>query len=48
MELLLIVSSTVYRYDIQPMYPGKPLNTIEGFLRKPTEFDVAMKRRVLA
>lgn len=46
MELLLIISSTVWRYDIKPVTPGKALDTAEGFLRKPTAFDVKMRQRV--
>ncbi|KAI5449864.1 hypothetical protein NCC49_003980 [Naganishia albida] len=45
MELSLLISSVVHRYDIEPLEPGKKLATAEGFLRKPLEFNVAMKRR---
>jgi benzoate 4-monooxygenase len=45
MELLLLISTIVYRYDVMPLHPGAPLETIEGFLRKPTEFMIRLKRR---
>lgn len=62
MELSLLISSVVHRYDIEPVEPGKKVSvrepsdeprliarnqlaTAEGFLRKPLEFNVAMKRR---
>lgn len=45
MELAMIISSVVHRYDIEPLEPGKKLPTAEGFLRKPLAYNVAMKRR---
>ncbi len=63
MELLVLISTLVHRYDIQPLTPGakvgakeasscdgqltsaEQLQTAEGFLRKPTEFMIRLKRR---
>ncbi|KAL4079574.1 cytochrome P450 [Scleroderma citrinum] len=45
MELLVIISSVFRRYHFVLAEPGKPLDTREGFLRKPVECLVGIKRR---
>ncbi|KIM86675.1 hypothetical protein PILCRDRAFT_96068 [Piloderma croceum F 1598] len=45
MELLIIISSIFRRYDFVLEQPDKPFDTREGFLRKPTECKVGIKRR---
>jgi len=45
MELLIIVSSILRRYHFVLAEPDEPLATREGFLRKPVECRVGIKRR---
>ncbi|KIJ61578.1 hypothetical protein HYDPIDRAFT_96462 [Hydnomerulius pinastri MD-312] len=45
MELLIIISSILRRYHFVLAEPEKPLDTREGFLRKPIECRVGIKRR---
>ncbi|KAF9225866.1 cytochrome P450 [Gyrodon lividus] len=45
MELLIIISSILRRYHFVLAEPDKPLDTREGFLRKPVECRVGIKRR---
>jgi len=45
MELQIIISSIFRRYDIVLQDPAKPFDTREGFLRKPLECKVGIKRR---
>lgn len=45
MELLIIISSIFRRYHFVLAEPDKPLDTREGFLRKPLECRVGIKRR---
>ncbi|KAI9441682.1 cytochrome P450 monooxygenase pc-bph [Lactarius indigo] len=47
LELLVIISSIFRRFDIMLEYPDKPLETSEGFLRKPLKCLVGLKRRSL-
>lgn len=47
MELLIIVSSILRRYDFVLEDPDKPFDTMEGFLRKPVECVVGIRRRTL-
>lgn len=44
-ELSLLIAALIRRYDIELKYPDQPLDTIEGFLRKPTVCWVGIKRR---
>jgi benzoate 4-monooxygenase len=44
-ELNLLISSLLKRYDIVLADPSAPLETIEGFLRKPVECQVGISRR---
>ncbi|EGO03853.1 hypothetical protein SERLA73DRAFT_102157 [Serpula lacrymans var. lacrymans S7.3] len=45
MELLIIISSILRRYHFVLADPEKPFDTREGFLRKPQECRVGIKRR---
>jgi len=45
MELLIIISSILSRYHFVLADPDQPLATREGFLRKPVECRVGIKRR---
>ncbi|KAI6040942.1 cytochrome P450 [Pisolithus marmoratus] len=45
MELLIIISSIFRRYHFVLTEPDKPLDTREGFLRKPLECCVGIRRR---
>ncbi|KAF9231318.1 cytochrome P450 [Melanogaster broomeanus] len=45
LELLVIISSILRRYHFVLAEPDKPLDTREGFLRKPVECRVGIKRR---
>jgi benzoate 4-monooxygenase len=45
MELLIIISSLIRRYEFVLEHPDEPLDTREGFLRKPLECKVGIKRR---
>ncbi|KAF8842912.1 cytochrome P450 [Paxillus ammoniavirescens] len=45
MELLIIISSILRRYHFVLAEPDKPLETREGFLRKPVDCRVGIKRR---
>ncbi|KAI0698054.1 cytochrome P450 monooxygenase pc-bph [Cerioporus squamosus] len=45
LELLVIVASIFRRYDFVLEDPDKELDTREGFLRKPVECKVGMRRR---
>jgi len=45
MELQIIISSIIRRYDFVLEQPDKPFDTREGFLRKPLECKVGIKRR---
>ncbi|KDQ19990.1 hypothetical protein BOTBODRAFT_27392 [Botryobasidium botryosum FD-172 SS1] len=45
MELLIIISSIVRRYDIVLKDPNAKLETREGFLRKPLDCYIGLKRR---
>jgi len=45
MELLIIISSLLRRYEFVLEEPDKEFETREGFLRKPLECRVGMKRR---
>ncbi|KAJ6569111.1 cytochrome P450 monooxygenase [Mycena capillaripes] len=45
LELLIIVSSLVRRFDFVLAEPEEPLATREGFLRKPLRCNVGIKRR---
>ncbi|KAH7923089.1 cytochrome P450 [Leucogyrophana mollusca] len=47
MELLIIISSILRRYEFVLAEPEKPFDTREGFLRKPLECKVGIKRRRL-
>jgi len=47
MELLMIIGSLVRRYDFVPEEIGVPLDTREGFLRKPLHCRVGMRKRNL-
>ncbi|KAI5116460.1 hypothetical protein M0805_005873 [Coniferiporia weirii] len=47
MELLIIISSIFRRYEFVLEQPDKPFDTCEGFLRKPLECCVGLKRRDL-
>jgi len=47
LELQIIIASILRRYDIILENPDKPLETREGFLRKPLECKVGIKRRDL-
>ncbi|KAH8101888.1 cytochrome P450 monooxygenase pc-bph [Cristinia sonorae] len=47
MELLIIVASIFRRYDFVLEQPEKHFDTVEGFLRKPVECIVGMRRRVV-
>ncbi|GJE93716.1 cytochrome P450 monooxygenase [Phanerochaete sordida] len=47
MELLIILASILRRYDFVLEDPDKPFETVEGFLRKPVECVVGIKRRNL-
>ncbi|EGG06012.1 uncharacterized protein MELLADRAFT_36399 [Melampsora larici-populina 98AG31] len=47
LELQMIISTLVLRYDFQLSYPNQSeLETREGFLRKPTECFIKIKRRL--
>ncbi|GAA6034087.1 hypothetical protein JCM8097_000688 [Rhodosporidiobolus ruineniae] len=45
MELFCFISSLNLRYDFVLAEPNKPLEVVEGFLRKPTECFMGLKRR---
>jgi len=45
MELQIIISSILRRYEFVLEHPEKPFDTSEGFLRKPLECKVGIKRR---
>lgn len=45
MELLVIVGSFIRRYDVVLQNPEVPMETREGFLRKPLGCMVGVKRR---
>ncbi|EJU01598.1 cytochrome P450 monooxygenase pc-bph [Dacryopinax primogenitus] len=45
MELLLIVATIFHRYEFALLSQDQPLETREGFLRKPVSCYVGMKRR---
>lgn len=45
LELQIIIASIMRRYDIVLADPNQPLETREGFLRKPLECKVGIKRR---
>ncbi|EIN08191.1 cytochrome P450 monooxygenase pc-bph [Punctularia strigosozonata HHB-11173 SS5] len=45
MELLIIIASILRRYHFVLEHPEKPFDTREGFLRKPVECKVGIKRR---
>jgi benzoate 4-monooxygenase len=45
MELLLIIASVMRRYEFVLQHPDRSLDTREGFLRKPLECFVGIKRR---
>ncbi|KAG8947319.1 hypothetical protein FRC04_010895 [Tulasnella sp. 424] len=45
MELLVIIASFVRKYDVILEYPRDPLETREGFLRKPLGCVVGLKQR---
>jgi benzoate 4-monooxygenase len=47
MELLIIISSVLRRYEFVLADPDKVFDTREGFLRKPVECRVGIKRRQL-
>ncbi|KAI0826257.1 cytochrome P450 [Irpex lacteus] len=47
MELLIIVASILRRFEFVLENPDKPFDTAEGFLRKPVECIVGIKRRAL-
>lgn len=47
-ELSLLISAIIRRYDIVLQDPKAPLETIEGFLRKPVECKVGLSRRTPA
>ncbi|MCO5585497.1 hypothetical protein L7F22_039430 [Adiantum nelumboides] len=44
-ELSILIATLIHRYDIVLKYPDQPLDTIEGFLRKPTVCEVGITRR---
>ncbi|KAI0341387.1 cytochrome P450 monooxygenase pc-bph [Trametopsis cervina] len=48
MELLIIISSILRRFEFVLEDPDKPFDTAEGFLRKPVECNVGIRRRVHA
>lgn len=45
MELSILIASIFRRYDIELAEPNAPLDTFEGFLRKPTGLTIGLKRR---
>jgi len=45
MELAIIISSILRRYDFVLAEPDKPFETREGFLRKPLQCKVGIRRR---
>ena len=45
MELSILIAAIFRRYDIVLAEPEKELETFEGFLRKPVQLDVGLKRR---
>ncbi|PWZ03049.1 cytochrome P450 [Testicularia cyperi] len=45
MELSILIAAIFKRYDIVLAEPEAPLDTFEGFLRKPTALTVGIKRR---
>lgn len=45
MELSILIAAIFRRYDIVLAEPDKPLDTFEGFLRKPVKLEVGLKRR---
>ncbi|SJX60031.1 probable Benzoate 4-monooxygenase cytochrome P450 [Sporisorium reilianum f. sp. reilianum] len=45
MELSILIAAIFRRYDIVLAEPEKPLETFEGFLRKPVQLDIGLKRR---
>ncbi|CUA69360.1 Benzoate 4-monooxygenase [Rhizoctonia solani] len=47
MELQIIISSVFARYEFKLLKPNESLKTREGFLRKPLDCHVGMKRRVV-
>ncbi|EJC99286.1 uncharacterized protein FOMMEDRAFT_160888 [Fomitiporia mediterranea MF3/22] len=47
MELQTIIASIFRRYDIVLEEPDKPLGVHEGFVRKPIDCRIGLKRRDL-
>lgn len=45
-ELSILIAAIIRRYDVVLKYPDQELDTVEGFLRKPTVCEVGIKRRV--
>ncbi|CAE6467627.1 unnamed protein product [Rhizoctonia solani] len=45
MELLIIIASVFHRYEFELSQPNQQLQTREGFLRKPLECVLGVKRR---
>ncbi|CAE6533055.1 unnamed protein product [Rhizoctonia solani] len=45
MELLIMIASVFHRYEFELSQPGQQLHTREGFLRKPLECVLGVKRR---
>lgn len=44
-ELSILIAALIRRYDIVLKHPDMPLDTVEGFLRKPTVCEVGFLRR---
>lgn len=44
-ELSLLIAALIKRYDIELKFPNEELDTVEGFLRKPTVCWVGITRR---
>ncbi|PWN96219.1 putative benzoate 4-monooxygenase cytochrome P450 [Tilletiopsis washingtonensis] len=44
-ELSILIAAIIMRYDIVLESPEKPLEKVEGFLVKPTELQIGLKRR---
>lgn len=44
-ELSILIAAIIHRYDIVLKHQDEPLDTIEGFLRKPTTCEVGIKLR---
>jgi benzoate 4-monooxygenase len=45
-ELSILIAALIKRYDIVLQDPNAPLETVEGFLRKPASCHVGLSRRV--